>query len=86
MIIRVPMEPIPSTSRKVKRYVKAVRLSRFLHGLIMTTEQEATAAYAALTGAQTAEALRLLGPSGRSIRGVSVDEMSAKLMKIAGLA
>jgi hypothetical protein len=57
------MEPIDSTSRKVKRYVKAVRLERYLRGLAMTTAAERTAAHAALTGGQFVEAMKWLGPS-----------------------
>lgn len=60
MTIRVPMEPIPSKSRKVKRYVKAVQLERFLRGLTMTTASERAVASAALSGGQMAEALYIL--------------------------
>lgn len=75
-IIRIPTEDVATTSRNVKRYVRAVSKHRTLTALIAAAGAEMQMAHRALTGGQLAESRRLLGL--HHIEGQALDEMKAR--------
>jgi len=62
-LLRLPTAEVQSTSRNVKRYMRAVHTHRSLTTVLAAAGTEMRLAHLALTGGQLAEARRLLGDS-----------------------